>query len=158
MSLTEQKIEKIVIDKLESALSAEDITSLQFIGAWQPSEEYDVKALEDGRKAGVVAVKVAPRSYDTPTIPDGQFNVQITLTMRAEADATGRSYLNATDVISSVTHKWQKSYGDYATDFAIEDEFQPTGYNLDSGDVGLDKENCVWTFQQNFTLYGIINF
>lgn len=73
--MTEQKIEKIVLDKLEAALSAEGITSLQFIGAWQPTEDGDVKALEDGQKAGVVAVKVTPRSYDTPTIPDGQFGV-----------------------------------------------------------------------------------
>lgn len=156
--MTEQKIEKIVIDKLESALSAEGISSLQFIGTWQPTDEGEVKALEDGTKIGAIAVKVLPRVYDTPTIPDGQFSVQITLTMRAEVDVTGKSYLDVTDIISSVTHKWQKSYSDYATDFNIEDEFQPTGFNLDSGDVGIDKENCVWTFQQTFTLYGIINF
>ena len=103
--MTEQKIEKIVMDKLEAALSAEGIFDLQFIGAWQPAEEGDVKALEDGRKTGAVAVKVSPRSYDTPTIPDGQFGVQISLTMRAEADKTGKNYLDVTDIISSVTHK-----------------------------------------------------
>lgn len=154
--MTEQKIEKIVLDKLESALSAEGIDGLQFIGTWQPSEEGEVKALEDGTKIGAVAVKVLPRVYDTPTIPDGQFQVQMTLTMRAEIDNTGKTYLDVTDVMSSVTHKWQKSYSEYAQDFMIQNEFQPTGFNLDSGDVGIDKENCVWSFSQAFTLYGII--
>lgn len=114
--------------------------------------------MEDGTKIGAVVVKVFPRSYDTPTVADGQFNVQISLTMRADVDITGKGYLDVTDVISSITHKWQKSYAEYSTDFAIADEFEPTGYNLDSGDVGLDKENCVWSFTQSFTLYGIINF
>ena len=156
--MTEQKIEKIVIDKISTALETAEISGIQFLGAWQSVDDGDVKALEDGTKIGAVVVKVFPRSYDTPTVADGQFNVQISLTMRADVDITGKGYLDVTDVISSITHKWQKSYSEYATDFAIEDEFQPTGYNLDSGDVGLDKENCVWNFTQSFTLYGIINF
>lgn len=156
--MTEQKLEKIVLDKLQSALEAKGIVNLQYMGVWQKVDDGDVKALEDGRKVGSVVVKVLPRTYDTPTIPDGQFSIQLSLTMRAEEDETGKGYMDATSVISSITHKWQKSYSDYATDFALENEFQPTGFNLESGDVGLDKENCVWTFQQTFTLYGIINF
>lgn len=145
--MTEQKIEKIVMDKISTALETAEISGIQIMGAWQKVDDGDVKALQDGTKVGAVVVKVFPRTYDTPTIPDGQFNVQISLTMRADEDETGKGYLDVTDVISSVTHKWQKSYDEYATDFAIADEFQPTGFNLDSGDVGLDKENCVWTFQ-----------
>lgn len=154
--MTEQKIEKIVIDKFESALSAVGGEMLQFIGAWQPAEEGEVKALEDGTKLGAVAVKVLPRIYDTPTIPDGQIQVQVSLTMRADVDVNGKSYLDVTEALQSVTHRWQKSYSNYAQDFEIDDEFQPTGFNIDSGDVGIDKENCVWTFSQAFTLYGII--
>ena len=156
--MTEQKIEKIVIDKISTALETAGISGIQFMGVWQDVDEGDVKALEDGTKFGAVIVKVFPRTYETPTIADGQFNVQISLTMRADVDITGKGYKDVTSIISSITHKWQKSYGEYATDFAIENEFQPTGYNLDSGDVGLDKENCVWNFTQSFTLYGIIDF
>lgn len=78
--------------------------------------------------------------------------------MRADVDSTGTDYLDVTEIVSTVTHKWQKSFGDYATDFTIESEFQPTGYNLESGDVGLDRESATWTFAQSFTLYGIISF
>lgn len=156
--MTEQKIEKIVIDKISTALETAGISGIQFMGVWQDVDEGDVKALEDGTKFGAVIVKVFPRTYETPTIADGQFNVQISLTMRADVDITGKGYKDVTSIISSITHRWQKSYGEYATDFAIENEFQPTGYNLDSGDVGLDKENCVWNFTQSFTLYGIIDF
>lgn len=154
--MTEQKIEKIVLDRLQDALSAVAGDELQFIGAWQPADEGDIKSLEDGTKVGVVAVKALPRIYDTPTIPDGQIQVQISLTMRADVDSDGKTYLDVTDALQKVTHRWQKSYANYAEDFAISDEFQPTGFNIDSGDVGLDKENCVWTFSQSFTLYGII--
>ena len=76
--------------------------------------------------------------------------------MRADVDCGGNTYFDVTDALQQVTHRWQKSYTNYAEDFAINDEFQPTGFNIDSGDVGLDKENCVWTFNQSFTLYGII--
>jgi len=59
--------------------------------------------------------------------------------------------------VSNILHTWQKSYQAYSTDFQIEDEFQPTGFNLESGDVGLDKEACIWQYTQTFNLYGIIS-
>ncbi len=73
--MTEQKIEKIVMDKFQSALSASGIDDIQIMGAWQKSDGGEIKGLEDGTKAGVIVVKVLPRSYETPTIPDGQFTV-----------------------------------------------------------------------------------
>ena len=112
--MTEQKIEKIVIDKFESALSAVGGDMLQFIGAWQPAGEGEVKSLEDGAKVGAVAVKVLPRIYDTPTIPDGQIQVQVSWTMRADVDCNGKSYLDVTEALQAITHRWQKSYNDYA--------------------------------------------
>ena len=153
--MTEQKIEKIVLDKLEAALSS-SADSLQFVGAWQPADEDCIKALEIGTKEGIVSVKAMPRIYDTPTIPDGQIQVQVALTMRADSDAGGRNYLDDTETMERVIHAWQKSYDAYASDFTISGEFSPTGFSIDSGDVGLDKENCVWQFSQAFTLYGII--
>ena len=127
------------------------------MGAWTPSPNDGLKALEDGTKTGVLGVKVYPRTYETPTIPDGIFQVDVSLTVRADADKGGTDYLAITDAVSKVVHSWQKSYDSYVTDFAIEDEFRPTGFNIDSSDVGLDKENCVWQYSQTFNLYGIIN-
>lgn len=146
-----------MLDKFEAAFLSANIEDIQLMGAWQPAPEGDLKAIEDGKKTGVLGVKVYPRTYDTPTIPDGAFQVDIALTIRAEVDRTGKSYLDITEVVSNILHAWQKSYSAYATDFKIEDEFQPTGFNLDSSDVGLDKENCVWQYNQTFKLYGIIN-
>jgi len=154
--MTEQKIEQIVLDKFDAAFQNAGIDCIQLVGAWQPSEEGYDKALEDGAKTGVLAVKVYPRIYDTPTIPDGQLQVDVALTMRAEVDSAGTGYLAVTQVVSDVLHAWQKSYTGYAEDFRIQDEFEPTGFNLESGDVGLDKENCVWQYSHSFILRGII--
>ena len=155
--MTEQKIEKIVLDKFDAAFQEAGINNIQLIGAWQPAQDGDLKAIEEGTKTGMLGVKVYPRTYDTPTIPDGVFNVDISLTIRAEVDNKGVDYLATTELVSNILHAWQKSYAAYATDFNIENEFQPTGFNLESSDVGLDKENCVWQYNQSFKLYGIIN-
>lgn len=66
--MIEQVIEQKVIHALEQALEGVDA---QFYGAWQT---YDVKALQDSSEA-VVGVKVLPRSYETPTVPDAQIQV-----------------------------------------------------------------------------------
>lgn len=155
--MTEQKIEKIVIDKLKDAFAEANVDGIQFVGVWQAAEDGNVKALEDGTSASILAVKVYPRTYETPTIPDGQFQVDVSLIVRADADSTGQDYMALTEIVSGILHAWQKSYQAYAEDFQIEDEFQPTGFNLESGDAGLDKEACIWQYTQTFNLYGIIS-
>ncbi len=155
--MTEQKIEKIILDKFNDAFATSNVNGYQLIGAWQAVEDGQVKAIEEGTSKIILGVKVYPRSYETPTIPDGQFQVDISLTVRAEVDSTGQDYLEVTQIVSNILHTWQKSYQAYSTDFQIEDEFQPTGFNLESGDVGLDKEACIWQYTQTFNLYGIIS-
>lgn len=152
--MTEQKIESLMLAYLETATSGLDGVSLQLIGAWQASP--GVKALESGEVDGIISVKCFPRTYETPTIPDGSFQLSVFLTMRADLDADGQRYLAVTDAISTALHKWQKSYSDYAADFAVEGEFTPTGYNIESGDCGLDADRCIWTYQATLLLYGII--
>ena len=41
-------------------------------------------------------------------------------------------------------------------DFNLENAFTVTGFNLTGGDCGLDRENCIWQFQQGFSIYGIV--
>ena len=154
--MTEQKIEKIVIDKFKSAFEEHDMNDVQLVGTWQVAEEGSIKAFEDKAATGILAVKVYPRTYETPTIPDGQFQVDISLIVRADMDTTGQGYLAMTQIVSDILHSWQKSYASYSQDFMIEDEFQPTGFNLESGDVGLDKEARIWQYTHTFNLYGII--
>jgi hypothetical protein len=41
-------------------------------------------------------------------------------------------------------------------DFHVEGEFNPSGFSMSGGDIGLDKDVCSWTFTQTFDLYGVI--
>lgn len=91
--MIEQKIEKIVVDKLSSALSAAGIGDIQVMGAWQPAEGDGVKGLEDGTMAGILTVKVYPRQYETPTIPDGSMQVDVGLVSRTDVDWQGTGWL-----------------------------------------------------------------
>ena len=152
--MTEQTIESKMIEHLQTATSGLDGVSLQYIGTWQTAQS--VKALEQSDADGIIAVKCMPRTYATPTIPDGSFQVIVSLSMRADADANGTQYLAVTDAVSSCIHRWQKSFNDYSTAFAIADEFQPTGYNIESGDCGLDADKCIWTYETSVNLYGVI--
>jgi hypothetical protein len=76
--------------------------------------------------------------------------------MRAEIDYTGKLLLDVSNAVSSLMHKWQKRFNDYESAFIIDDKFQPTGFKLDGGDVGLDETKTVWTYAQSFTIQGII--
>lgn len=131
------------------------LDDMQIIGAWQPAEDGDIKAVENGDKAGIVAIKVMPMQYETPTIPDATIEVAVSLVMRADSDSTGQYYIDVTSTLQDTLHAWQKSFNSFHDDFTIAG-FEPTGFRLDGGDCGLDRENCTWTFTQQFTLNGIV--
>ena len=156
--MTEQKIEKIMIDELSASLATANLSSIQYIGAWQTTNEDGLKAYENGKATGILGVKVYPRQYETPTIPDGMFQIDVSLTMRADIDKTGADWLSATEAISQRMHLWQRSYQDYAPVFTVPGEFEPTGYNLAGGDCGLDRGSGTWQYSQTVNLYGIISY
>ena len=137
-------------------MSADGIERVQVTGTWQPSSDGAVKGLEDGSSVGVVAVKVLPRQYETPTIPDGSVQVEVQLVMRSDSDPTGKDYLQTTETIQGAMQLWQRDFGLYHEDFSTVNGFEPTGFRLDGGDCGLDKENAIWTFAQSFTMFGNI--
>ena len=138
-------------------MSAANVDGIQLIGAWQSTTDEQLKAYEDGRAIGVLGVKVYPRQYETPTIPDGSMQVDVSLTIRAEVDTKGMTWLSATEAIQSTLQTWQRSYADYRPVFSIEGEFLPTGFNIAGGDCGLDKSTDTWQFTQSFNLYGVIS-
>lgn len=115
----------------------------------------DNKSEEEEGVESVLTVKALPRSYETPTIPYASFSFQVALVVRSDVDFNGRDYLGMTDLVSTKMQSWQKSYGSYSEDFTT-DNFEPTGFQLDGGDCGIDKTNNVWSYIQNFTVYGII--
>lgn len=91
--MIEKELEEGIISRFECALSASGIERIQVTGTWQPSSDGAVKGLEDGTSSGIVAVKVLPRQYETPTIPDGSVQVEVQLIMRSDSDPTGTAYL-----------------------------------------------------------------
>lgn len=82
--MTEQKIERIVIEQLSAALEGAGVRGVQAIGAWQAEDGDGLKAFESGRASGVLGVKASPRQYETPTVPDAAIQVDVSLTVRAD--------------------------------------------------------------------------
>lgn len=154
MELIEAQIEKVVIDKLETALH--NFGDIRIVGTWQPSEEDDeLKGEEEAKDTAILGVKVFPRSYDTPTIPYAEIQAQVSLAVRADADFNGRDYLAITAAISDVLQEWQNTFASL-DDFNLEHAFTVTGFNLTGGDCGQDRGNCIWQFSQGFSIYGIV--
>lgn len=149
--MIEADLEKIVIDSFKAVLEDYDT---QIYGTWQTTDDANKSEEEDGVES-VLTVKALPRSYETPTVPYASFSFQVALVVRSDVDFNGRNYLGITDLVSTKMQEWQKSYGSYSEDFTT-DNFEPTGFQLDGGDCGIDKANYVWSYIQNFTLYGII--
>lgn len=149
--MIEADLEKIIIDNFKNVLKDYDT---QIYGTWQTTDVENKSEEEDGVES-VLTVKALPRSYDTPTVPYASMSFQIALVVRSDVDFNGKDYIGITDLVSTKMQEWQKSYGAYHEDFTTEN-FEPTGFQLDGGDCGLDKTNYVWTYVQNFTLYGII--
>ena len=154
--MTEQKLEKIVIDKIAAAFDTAGLESYQMIGSWQIANDEELKAYESSQAQNVVCVKVMPRQYDTPTVPYAMFSVQLNVLTRAEMDVQGANWFGATEIVQDILQKWQQKYSNIETDFTIADEFKPCGFNIAGGDLGIDKENCIWQFTQSFDLYGVI--
>ena len=149
--MIEADLEKIIIDNFKNVLKDYDT---QIYGTWQATDIENKSEEEDGVES-VLTVKALPRSYDTPTVPYASMSFQIALVVRSDVDFNGKDYIGITELVSKKMQEWQKSYSAYRDDFTTEN-FEPTGFQLDGGDCGIDKTNYVWTYVQNFTLYGII--
>lgn len=76
--------------------------------------------------------------------------------MRADVDKGGANYLDVSDRTSKVLQGWQDKFSAAKTAFDVERGFCTTGFRLDGGDCGMDRDACVWQLSQNFTIYGII--
>ena len=152
MELIEQKLEKAVIDKFIEVLPTGSGVSV--IGIWQPAGDNQVKG-EEGKPNALLAVKAYPRTYETPTIPDAEFQIDVSLAVRSDEDYNGMNYLEITSLISDALQDWQNDFGKLTT-FNLDGLFRVTGFNLTGGDCGLDIENCVWQYSQSFTIYGIV--
>lgn len=150
--MTEQKIEQKIITRLTTELSQYNI---QIIGSWQATAG-TLKSVQTDTSNGTLIVKVLPRSYQTPTVPDANIVVELALTVRADLDKDGCNYLSITDKLVTPLQRWQQNYEEYSSDFNIENEFEATGFTLNGGNISLDNTMKVWTYNQQFTIYGLL--
>lgn len=151
--MIEQIIEKRICDKFAEALAAAGVDGVQILGAWQSPDD-GRKGLEEGLSRGYLSVKVSPRAFDSFTMSDGSLAVRLELNVRAEQDTRGVDYLAITDALTRVVYLWHRSYDVGRADFSTDDFFY-TGFRLDGGDCGMDRDRCVWTWIQTLTVQGV---
>ena len=153
--MIEQLVEKRIMEKLDAALKAANVEGVEVVGAWQPSAAGTVKATESAA-LGYLTVKVNPREYDGYLTKGCALSCTVELDVRAESDANGASYLAITDALADVLFHWHDAVENVVADFSDIDGFDPVGFRLDGGEVGVDKTAAVWTYLHNFTLRGVI--
>ena len=154
--MTEQQVERRIMDKIAAALDAAAVTGVRVFGAWQVADAGEAKAVEKPGWRGLLSVKVAPREYATPTVPHATLDVSVALDMRAESDARGATRLAAAEAVALLLIDWQDDFAAFAAAFGGIDGFTPCGFRLAGGDVGLDRTSTVWSWRQNFTIHAII--
>ena len=107
---------------------------------------------------GMVVVKTQPRQYSSPTIPTCEIVVGVNVTIRADIDYNGMTYLDVADKIMNVLSQWQRCYMDTHVDFTIDGEFDCTGFQLESGAFQFDRSDKVWQYSHQMTVFGVIQY
>jgi len=152
--MIEKEIENAVVSQIKSKLEAAEIDNIQVSGLLGTTTD-TLKGEEDGEKSGYIFVKASPRQYETPTVPECQVNVRVVMTVRADEDWNGKTYLDLFEMLMGTFEKWQKCMDDVHTLFTFDNYFVQ-GYVLGPGDAGLDQTKKVWTYTHDMTLYGVI--
>lgn len=154
--MTEQAVERVVMDALAAALAEAGVAGVRVFGAWQVADAGAAKGLETAADAGLLAVRVSPREYATATVPHATLSCRAALTMRSETDARGAVRLAAAEAVSGVLTLWQDDFGAFAAAFEGLEGARVCGFSLSGGDVGLDREAAAWVYEQDFTINCII--
>lgn len=152
--MVEQKLEKRAMEKIEAALQAAGVSTIQVVGSLQP--EPGQKMVEKADADGVVVLKASPRSYSSPTIPTCEIAVGVNATIRADVDYNGMKYLDVAGKIMDVLQRWQRCYDDTHGDFTVEGEFDCTGFQLDAGQFSFDRSEKIWQYSHQMTLFGVV--
>ena len=110
--MIEAKVERVFVEKFKNALKP---FGVQVVGTWDVSilnecVEATPKAEEEAGTSGVLVVKIQPRQYATPTVPDATLNGAISLSIRADVDWSGKTYLDVCDIVVKEMEKLQQCY------------------------------------------------
>lgn len=151
--MLEQQIEKKVIEILKGFFIDEKLNHfIEFSGLYSVDEN---KCVED-KKPVLITVKVSPPTFETPTIPDSQIQIDVSCMVRSDIDYDGKTYLQIIDVLSKIFYTLQLKFKDVYQSFHIPYMFDPTGLVVANGDSGVEREQCLFFYTRTINLYGII--
>jgi hypothetical protein len=149
--IIEKQIEKAIMVSLAKL----DLPGVKIIGNWDIVAEGEVKGQGDATGA-VLAVGVAPRSYDGFVSPQADFACSLALTVRRDAYPTGEEVASITEPLFRLLDSWNRDEDAVFVDLTT-DEFSPGGLQLTGGDgPEYDSSTMCWTVTQTFTIRGII--
>lgn len=102
-------------------------------------------------------MKIFPREYATPTVPTCTIRGSISLSLRADVDFSGNTYLDVCEAIMNEMERLQKCAHQTHEDYSIPSEgFDVTGFQLGQGDTGINQQGKIFTYLHQFTVLGVI--
>lgn len=101
--MIEADIEKRVVEKFKELFAANGIDNVQVSGSFDIS---DIKATQEAGKTSYLVVKVDPRSYGSPTLPETTLDIGFNLIVRADVDFNGKTYLDLCDILMTQMETW----------------------------------------------------
>lgn len=150
--LLEKQIESAIITAIEGL----QIDDVDIFGSWQKSEEGTVKSEEGADSRALVVVGVAPRSYDSFSLPEISFDCVVSVVIRVDQCPTGSELEEIYEPISDLLETWNTvNTGEMITDLTIDDRFSPGGVNV-SGGSGPEYRDGSWIINNRFTLRGTL--
>lgn len=153
--IVEQEIESRLVSAF-AAKFAEANLNIQVAGLLNNSDE--LKGAEKADVDGVMIVKAKPRAYSTPTNPECQIEVDVSVTLRADRDYNGKCFIDVFCLLIDMFQQWQRCLDDAHEMFTIENAFTCTGYVLNDGDTGTEVSGKTWNYTHGMTVYGVIEY
>ena len=102
-------------------------------------------------------MKIFPREYATPTVPTCTIRGSISLSLRADVDFSGNTYLDVCEAIMNEMERLQKCAHQTHEDYSVPSEgFDVTGFQLGQGDTGINQQGKIFTYLHQFTVLGVI--
>ena len=150
-------IEKDLEAAIISALEALALTGLEIHGAWQAAAEGTVKDMEDSAAVAGLAVAVSPRVFDTFGISTANFDVALSLAVRADQSPTGAALETYADPIANLLSRWNLELC-HGNDCGLGvSGFVPGGLQMTGGSgPTFDRDAAAWSIIYSFTLRGNI--
>ena len=149
----EENLETRLVDLFAEIFAGANL-NIQVFGLLNSAD--GLKGEEKPDVDGVMIVKVRPRSYQTPTIPECQIQVDVSMTCRADKDYNGKSFSDVFGILIDTFQQWQRCLDDAHTAFAVEGMFDCTGYVLNDGDTAIDASGKTWIYTHSMTVYGVV--